>query len=144
MFADWMGLNLLTQGSDSSQSGPLQTAMESFGSGAEEGLTSLKNAVQSYNDSQAQAVLAAFDAEFCTDASYEASSQKPLNFTGERQVFLNFMALFLASHTCNLQDSPKSAAITPRPMFCFGHDICAADVTSHSLHQSLLHPCLRT
>ena len=84
--AGWMGVNLLTQGSDSSKSGPLLTAMQSFGSGVEEGLTSLKTAVQSYNDSQAQAVLAAFDAEFCTDAEYVASSQKPLNFTGENMV----------------------------------------------------------
>lgn len=78
-----MGLSLLTQGSDKSQSGPLLTAMQSFGSGVEEGLTSLKTAVSSYNDSQGQAVLAAFDAEFCEEASYEAPSKKPLNFTGE-------------------------------------------------------------
>ena len=56
--------------------------MESFGSGLEQGLSSLKSTVSSYNDSQAQEVLAAFDAEFCTDASYTASSEKPLNFTG--------------------------------------------------------------
>ena len=107
-----MGVNLLTQGSDSSQSGPLLTAMESFGSGVEEGLTSLKNAVQSYNDSQAQAVLAAFDAEFCTDASYEASSQKPLNFTGERQfcTVVIMIALFFACHTNVLQELLKNAA----------------------------------
>ena len=78
-----MGLSLLTQGSDKSQAGPLLSAMQSFGSGVEEGLTSLKTAVSSYNDSQSQAVLAAFDAEFCKEAKYEASSKKPLNFTGE-------------------------------------------------------------
>ena len=77
-----MGLSLITQGSDSSQAGPLLSAMESFGSGLEQGLSSLKSTVSSYNDSQAQEVLAAFDAEFCTDASYTASSEKPLNFTG--------------------------------------------------------------
>ncbi len=78
-----MGLNLVTQGSDNSESGPLLSAMESFGSGLEQGLTSLKTAVSSYNDSQAQELLASFDAEFCTDASYTASSEKPLNFTGK-------------------------------------------------------------
>ena len=78
-----MGLSLLTQGSDKSQAGPLLSAMQSFGSGVEEGLTSLKTAVSSYDDSQSQAVLAAFDAEFCEEAKYEAASKKPLNFTGE-------------------------------------------------------------
>ena len=82
-----MGLNLVTQGSDNSESGPLLSAMESFGSGLEQGLTSLKTAVSSYNDSQAQEVLASFDSEFCTDASYTASSEKPLNFTGTRLAF---------------------------------------------------------
>ena len=56
--------------------------MESFGNGVEQGLSDVKNAVSSYNDSQAQEVLDAFDAQFCTDASYTASSEKPLNFTG--------------------------------------------------------------
>lgn len=83
LFADWMGLSLLTQGSDKSQSGPLLSAMQSFGSGVQEGLTSLKTAVSSYNDTQSQAVLAAFNAEFCEEATYEAPSKKPLNFTGE-------------------------------------------------------------
>ena len=78
-----MGLSLLTQGSDKSQAGPLLSAMQSFGSGVEDGLTSLKTAVSSYDDSQSQAVLAAFDAEFCEEAKYEASSKMPLNFTGE-------------------------------------------------------------
>ncbi|DBA68298.1 TPA: hypothetical protein ACH3X2_013620 [Trebouxia sp. C0005] len=82
MQKNWMGLNLVTQGSDNSESGPLLSAMESFGSGLEQGLTSLKTAVSSYNDSQAQELLASFDAEFCTDASFTASSEKPLNFTG--------------------------------------------------------------
>ncbi len=77
-----MGLSLINQGSDNSDSGPLLSAKESFGSGLEQGLSSLKTAVSSYNDSQAQEVLASFDAEFCTDASYTASSQSPLNFTG--------------------------------------------------------------
>ena len=77
-----MGLDLVTQGSDNSQSGPLLNAMESFGSGLEQGLTSLKSAVSSYNTSQAQEVLAAFDAEYCTDAKYTPSSSNPLNFTG--------------------------------------------------------------
>ncbi|KAL3146193.1 hypothetical protein ABBQ32_002899 [Trebouxia sp. C0010 RCD-2024] len=79
---NWMGLSLLTQGSDKSQSGPLLSAMQSFGSGVQEGLTSLKTAVSSYNDTQSQAVLAAFNAEFCEEATYEAPSKKPLNFTG--------------------------------------------------------------
>ena len=86
LFAAWMGLSLLTQGSDKSQAGPLLSAMQSFGSGVEEGLTSLKTAVSSYDDSQSQAVLAAFDAEFCEEAKYEASSKKPLNFTGESRL----------------------------------------------------------
>lgn len=78
-----MGLSLLTQGSDKSQSGPLLSAMQSFGSGVQEGLTSLKTAVSSYNDTQSQAVLAAFNAEFCEEATYQAPSKKPLNFTGK-------------------------------------------------------------
>lgn len=79
-----MGLSLLTQGSDKSQAGPLLSAMQSFGSGVQEGLSSLKTAVSSYDDSQSQAVLDAFNAEFCEEAKYEASSKKPMNFTGER------------------------------------------------------------
>ena len=78
-----MGLSLLTQGSDKSQAGPLVSAMHSFGSGVQEGLASLKTAVSSYDDSQSQAVLAAFNAEFCKEAKYEAPRKKPLNFTGE-------------------------------------------------------------
>lgn len=83
-----MGLNLVTQGGDNSESGPLLSAMESFGSGLEQGLTSLKTAVSSYNDSQAQELLASFDSEFCTDAMFTASSEKPLNFTGKQLAFL--------------------------------------------------------
>lgn len=83
-----MGLSLLTQASDKSEAGPLLSAMQSFGSGVEEGLSSLKTAVSSYNDSQSQAVLAAFNAEFCEEAKYEASSKKPMNFTGESFLML--------------------------------------------------------
>lgn len=81
-------MSLLTQGSDKSHAGPLLSAMQSFGSGVQEGLGSLKTTVSSYNDSQSEAVLAAFNAEFCEVAKYEASSKKPMNFTGESFLIL--------------------------------------------------------
>ena len=77
-----MGVGFITQGNDKSQAGPLLTAMESFGSGVQQGLTDVKNAVTSYNTSQAQEVLDAFDTQFCTAAKLTAASENPLNFTG--------------------------------------------------------------
>ena len=77
-----MGLGLITQGSGNPRTGPLLSAMQSFGSGVEQGLTSLRSAVSGYNTSQAEQVLAAFNAEYCKDARYEAPKSKPLNFTG--------------------------------------------------------------
>lgn len=57
--------------------------MQTFGSGVEEGLTSVENAVKSYNTSQVQEVVEAFEEQFCKEAKYEAPQKKPLNFTGE-------------------------------------------------------------
>ena len=69
--------------SGNSYSGPLLSAMQTFGNGVEEGLTSVETAVKSYNTSQVQDVVDAFEEQFCTEAKYEAPEKKPLNFTGK-------------------------------------------------------------
>lgn len=69
--------------SGNSYSGPLLSAMQTFGSGVEEGLTSLQNAVKSYSTSQVQDTVDAFEEQFCEEAKFEAAEKKPLNFTGK-------------------------------------------------------------
>lgn len=85
-----LGTNMFSKSGDS-YSGPLLSAMQTFGNGVEEGLTSVETAVKAYNTSQVQDTVDAFEKQFCKDAKYEAPEKTPLNFTGRSPHILCWM-----------------------------------------------------